>query len=152
MKTCETCKYWNISYNVVNNISDCDRVDCTSDNAKSFKIDVFVHDDSGLDVVLMTGKDFGCIHYDKKIIPYQTDSTGKCAVYAGKQLIAISVLGQNGYEVKILQGMDRDETIKKICEDCPEFAEANDIDENYLPKLMSSKFAEKYMIKYNNLR
>lgn len=58
---------------------------------------------------------------------YTTD--GKCEVFTGKKVIARSYVNVStpGYEVRILQGMPRFETIKKICEDCPEFAKANNI-------------------------
>lgn len=64
---------------------------------------------------------------------YTTD--GRCEVKAGKGVIAKSYVGNNGYEVRILQGMDREDTIKKICTDCPDFAKNNNITENYYPKL-----------------
>lgn len=64
-------------------------------------------------------------------------SDGKHEVKAGKNVIAKSYVGNDGYEVKILQGMPREETIKKICTDCPDFATANGITENYYPKLFS---------------
>ena len=66
---------------------------------------------------------------------YTTD--GKYSVYSGKKEIARSYIGNNGYEVRILQGMNRTETIKKICEDCPAFAAANEITPNYYPYLFS---------------
>lgn len=64
-------------------------------------------------------------------------SDGECSVFCGTIEIARSYFGAHGYQVRILQGMPRSETIKKICEDCPEFAKANGIDENYYPKLFS---------------
>lgn len=66
---------------------------------------------------------------------YKTD--GKYFVYAGKTIIAKSYVGNNGYEVKILQGMPRMETVKKILEDCPDFASANEMNANTIPKLFS---------------
>lgn len=66
---------------------------------------------------------------------YTTD--GKYQVKAGNRVIAKSYIGDDGYEVRIHQGMPRDETIKKIVADCPDFAQANGIDENYYPKLFS---------------
>ena len=68
MNTCETCKYWNRDYKIVKGVSDCDRLNCLPDlpNNTMLRIDTFVHDDSGLDTVLMTGKDFGCVHYTGK--------------------------------------------------------------------------------------
>lgn len=66
---------------------------------------------------------------------YTTD--GKYCVYAGKKVIAKSYIGQDGYEVRILQGMPRMETVKKIIEDCPDFAAENDMKINIVPKLFS---------------
>lgn len=66
---------------------------------------------------------------------YTTD--GKLFVYAGKKVIAQSYVGRNGYEVRILQGMDRLKTMHKIRTDCPEFIQANDVPENYWPKLFT---------------
>jgi hypothetical protein len=76
---------------------------------------------------------------NKKKFVYTSD--GKYEVLAGKIVIARSYLNCNGEErrfsVRILQGMDRDATIKKICEDCPDFAANNEIDENYYPYLFA---------------
>lgn len=68
-------------------------------------------------------------------LTYTTD--GKCFVYAGKTVIAKSYVGNDGYEVRILQGMDRLETMAKIRRDCPEFIKANNIPEIYTPKLFA---------------
>lgn len=69
-------------------------------------------------------------------VKYTTD--GKYSVYCGKIEIARSYVNHDiGYSVKILQGMPRTETIKKICTDCPDFATANGINENYYPYLFS---------------
>ncbi len=62
-------------------------------------------------------------------------SDGKYEVKAGKKAIARAYMGNDGYEVRILQGMNREETIKKICIDCPDFATANNITDSYYPKL-----------------
>lgn len=72
-----------------------------------------------------------------KEIKYHADKSNKYSVFCGKIEIARTYLGSNGYEVKILQGMPRDATIKKICTDCPEFAQNNGINENYYPYLFS---------------
>lgn len=64
-------------------------------------------------------------------------SDGKYAVYYGKTIIAKSYVGKNGYEVKILQGMPRMETVEKIFRDCPEFAQNNEMNINVVPKLFS---------------
>lgn len=76
----------------------------------------------------------------KKEIKYHTDPSGHCEVFAGKRVIARSYVGdESGYSVRILQGMDREATMNKIREDCPEFLTANNIPENYHPMLFSSK-------------
>jgi hypothetical protein len=64
-------------------------------------------------------------------------SDGKCSVFAKKIEIARSYLGINGYEVRILQGMDRTKTIDKILEDCPKFCKENNIEKGYYPKLFT---------------
>jgi hypothetical protein len=74
----------------------------------------------------------------QKEIKYHTDPTGRCIVYCKKIIIARSYVGDNGYSVKILQGMNRDKTMKKIADDCPEFLKANQISENYRPLLFSN--------------
>ena len=66
---------------------------------------------------------------------YTTD--GKCEVFAGKKVIARSYLGSNGYEVRVLQGVPREEVIKRIVNECPDFAKANGITENYYPRLFA---------------
>ena len=70
---------------------------------------------------------------------YTTD--GKYSVFSNKTEIARSYMaGDNSnrtYEVRVLQGMPRMETIKKICEDCPSFANANGITPDYYPYLFS---------------
>jgi len=72
-----------------------------------------------------------------KEIKYTTDKTGVREVYAGKLKIARSVLGTNGYEVQVLQGVPRTEVVNKIIADCPKFAEENNLHPNYYPKLFS---------------
>lgn len=54
---------------------------------------------------------------------YTTD--GKCNVYAGKLIVARSYIGNTGYEVRLLQGMPKAETVEKIIRDCPDFARSN---------------------------
>lgn len=65
---------------------------------------------------------------------YTTDGF---SVYAGDREIARAYVGPSGYSVAILQGMDRDQTVRKIVEDCPEFASANNLTINTIPKLFS---------------
>lgn len=66
---------------------------------------------------------------------YTTD--GKYEVKLGKTVIAKSYLGIDGYEVRILQGMNRKNTVEKIFTDCPEFAAANNMSRNVVPRLFS---------------
>lgn len=68
-------------------------------------------------------------------VRYITD--GKCSVFAGKTEIARSYVGYDGYEVRILQGLPRMETIEKINTDCPEFLTNNEWPINKVPKLFS---------------
>ena len=75
-----------------------------------------------------------------KEIKYHTDPTGKCEVLCKKRVIARAYIGVGtGYSVRILQGMDRIATMKKISEDCPEFLKANNIPDNYYPLLFGAK-------------
>jgi hypothetical protein len=74
----------------------------------------------------------------KTEVKYHTDPIGHCEVLCGKKVIARAYCGQNGYEVRILQGMDREATMQKIREDCPEFLIANDIPDNYYPMLFGA--------------
>ena len=69
---------------------------------------------------------------------FKYTSDGLCSVFAGKIEIARSYVGVNGNSVRVLQGMDRSNTIKKICQDCPDFASANNINETYYPLLFSN--------------
>ena len=70
-------------------------------------------------------------------IKYTTDDN--CySVYYGKIVIAKSYVGDNGYEVKVLQGMDRMATIEKINKDCPEFLVKNDWSVNMRPLLFGA--------------
>ena len=68
---------------------------------------------------------------------YYTDPTGKCEVYCNKKVIARAYIGDNGYSVRILQGMPRNETMQKLRLDVPEFLAANNIPDNYYPLLFS---------------
>lgn len=54
---------------------------------------------------------------------YSTD--GKCWVKRGGTVIAQSYVGNDGYEVRILQGLPRMETLEAIEKHCPEFLKAN---------------------------
>jgi hypothetical protein len=61
----------------------------------------------------------------------------KCNVYAGKRIIATAYVDEV-YPVRILQGMNRTETIKKIVGDCPDYAKEYGITEDYYPLLFSA--------------
>jgi hypothetical protein len=71
-------------------------------------------------------------------IKYHTDPTGHCEVLCKNTVIARTYCGQDGYEVRILQGMPREETMEKIREDCPEFLKANNIPDKYYPLLFGA--------------
>jgi hypothetical protein len=82
----------------------------------------------------------------KKEIKYHTDPTGHCEVLCKKTVIARAYVGgdiRNGYEVRVLQGMPREVTMQKIREDCPEFLTANNIPNNYYPKLFGASKKKK---------
>jgi hypothetical protein len=71
-------------------------------------------------------------------IKYHTDPTGHCEVLCKNTVIARAYCGQNGYSVRILQGMDRIATMQKIREECPEFLIANNVPDNYYPLLFGA--------------
>lgn len=52
-------------------------------------------------------------------------------------VIARSYVGNCKIEVRILQGMPRMETWRKICKDCPDFVKECGLNENYHPLLFS---------------
>lgn len=59
---CRTCKWWGRYYTNV-----CDFVTTTmAENPQTkFVIDAFANDDQGLEAMLVTGPDFGCIHWQQ---------------------------------------------------------------------------------------
>ena len=63
----------------------------------------------------------------KKEIKY---TNNKYSVFCGKREIARAYTGENGFSVRILQGMPRKETANKIIRDCPDFAKENNLTEN----------------------
>lgn len=68
---------------------------------------------------------------------YTTD--GKFEVFAGDRVIARSYIGSgDSYEVRILQGMPRMETWRKIFEDCPQFAKENGMKIDTTPRLFGA--------------
>ena len=81
-----------------------------------------------------------------KEIKYTADLKNH-VVLCGRQVIAMSYVGGDKYEVRILQGMSRMETWEKIFKDCPEFAELNDMDINKVPVLFSKNQIPKRFLK-----
>jgi len=71
-----------------------------------------------------------------KTITYTSDLY---QVYAGKKVIARAYFNTSipHHRVRILQGMNRRETMIKICHDCPEFAKEYDLTPEYYPYLFS---------------
>lgn len=63
MNQCITCKYWGVDFEGV-----CDLVDTLTAREPDtcFYIEVKADDDQGLEVRLVTGPHFGCIHYKEK--------------------------------------------------------------------------------------
>lgn len=85
------------------------------------------------------------IEQDLKGIIYVPYTADKYYVYSGKTVIAKTyVTERKGWigiadfvELRILQGMDRTNTIEKICRDCPEFCQEIGLKENYYPYLFA---------------
>jgi hypothetical protein len=67
-------------------------------------------------------------------------SDGKYAVWAENTVIAIAFPD----EIRILQGMDRMETIQQIAKDCPEFLSENNWTVNQVPRLFSESTGKKF--------
>jgi hypothetical protein len=69
MKTCSTCQYWSDRFTVkYNGVSDCGLISMgepRDHNGTAF-IAARASDDSGLDAVLLTHKDFGCTQHKEK--------------------------------------------------------------------------------------
>ena len=66
---------------------------------------------------------------------YKSD---RYSVSIGKNIIAQLYVGgtlKGNNELRIKQGMPREEVIKKIIEDCPQFAKQYNLTEDYHPKL-----------------
>lgn len=70
MNTCNTCKYWNVHYNIMisglNSVSDCDKVKRMPDKCMTFEIDATATDNSGLEYTLLTSGNFGCVLHELK--------------------------------------------------------------------------------------
>ena len=67
MISCKTCKYWKKQYYDQGCMSDmCCEYDCwprKEDPATAFRVEASAADDTSLSAVLITGPDFGCIHW-----------------------------------------------------------------------------------------
>ena len=63
MRTCKNCKFWGVDYENV-----CDRVYPFCDELKpdTFSINVVAGDNQGVEDFLVTGPDFGCLHFMQK--------------------------------------------------------------------------------------
>jgi len=66
MNTCNTCRYWAVQRNILNNISDCDRPDCKADKDITFEIEADADDTSNMHVILLTSGNFGCLLHKPK--------------------------------------------------------------------------------------
>lgn len=68
MNTCNSCRYWSVRRNIIKNIADCDRPDCIANPLMTFEIEATAADDTGLNVILLTSGNFGCLlHEPKKV-------------------------------------------------------------------------------------
>jgi hypothetical protein len=67
MNTCKTCSHWS-KHTRKELIGECNLVDyeLNSNSKPLFYLDVYADDDSGLNVMLMTSEDFGCIRHQEK--------------------------------------------------------------------------------------
>jgi len=72
-------------------------------------------------------------------------AVGNTHIMSGKDVIAISFLGHNGYYVRILQGMDRTATTERLVNECPEFCRANNLTANIRPDLFSKEYGNKFL-------
>ena len=86
-------------------------------------------------ISIKTFEEFKKINEDKE----QKYTHNKYSVFCGKIEIARAYVGDEKDEVRILQGMPRTETIKKIIEDCPEYAKEYGLTPNYYPLLFGAK-------------
>lgn len=63
-QTCKNCSFWGAHYEgCCNRVGD---LHTGRDPSRAFEIDWFVLDDSGLEVFLKTGPDFGCVQFTQK--------------------------------------------------------------------------------------
>lgn len=63
-KTCKTCRYWGDYREGACDFIDTIHADANMD--KRFEVIASADDDTGLDYMLITGRDFGCIHHTTK--------------------------------------------------------------------------------------
>jgi hypothetical protein len=64
MGCCKNCKWWDRTYDSVCDLVSYD-TDGVGDAESAFHVDVL--DDSGLNVLFVTGPEFGCVRFDPKI-------------------------------------------------------------------------------------
>jgi len=77
--------------------------------------------------------------FENREIYSQKYTHNKYSVFCGKTEIARAYVGDEKDTVRILQGMPRTETIKKIIEDCPEYAKEYGLTPDYYPLLFGAK-------------
>ena len=58
---CESCKFWGSYYG-----GECTQIGEYETGDKKFDLYMYALDDTGLDVALITGPKFGCIHHVEK--------------------------------------------------------------------------------------
>ena len=65
MGTCKNCKFWGIDYD-----HHCDRVGsfCDALRPDTFAINVVAGDNQGVGAFLVTGPNFGCLHFMQKAL------------------------------------------------------------------------------------
>jgi len=69
VNTCKTCKWWKEEEQVYSDHAHmvCDYVDTIhNEGSSSFEVYAEALDDSGMEIALVTGPDFGCIHWEEK--------------------------------------------------------------------------------------
>lgn len=67
-KKCKLCKYWGGSFGDYHNETQkiCDRegnIQIENNPESSFRVEARATDDSGLEAYLVTGPEYGCIHF-----------------------------------------------------------------------------------------
>lgn len=85
MRTCKTCKYWEIYEDGYGKVwNECGNVDWVEKSdkisANGFAIYADAHDDSGLSCGVITGPDFACNHHKTDPVKFPFES-----IFIGKQ-------------------------------------------------------------------